>query len=324
MRCTVFSCLLLAAALTFLSVAARAEWITGDEAIMGTAIRVEVWAEDRATGEEAIAAVMAEMHRIDRLMSTYKPDSEISGINARASEEQVVIGRELFDLVARGLQVSELSGGAFDISYASAGHLYDFRAEVRPDQAQLEQAVEAIDYRMIVLDDETLGIRFLRPGMRIDLGGIAKGYAVEQGAMILREHGIAHGLVSAGGDTRILGDRRGKPWMVGIRNPRNRTEVVARMPLVDEAISTSGDYERYFEADGVRYHHIISPSTGKSAGDVFSVTIIGPDATMTDGLSTGVFVLGVEAGLELINSLPDFETVIVDDEGDLHPSDGFM
>lgn len=316
---------LICAALWLPAQLAHAEWISSDEAIMGTAIRVEVWSDDPAVGNEAIAAVIEEMHRIDRLMSTYKPDSEISQVNQNASEQPVVIGQELFDLIGRGIEMSVLTGGAFDISYASAGQLYDFRANVHPDEAQLEEAVEAIDYQSITLDADACAVGFTKPGMRIDLGGIAKGYAVERGATILAEHGIEHGLVSAGGDTRLLGDRKNVPWIVGIRNPRgdDSSAVVARLPLADEAISTSGDYERYFEEDGVRYHHIISPTTGQSASEVRSVTIIGPDATMTDGLSTSVFVMGIEAGLALINTMPAYESVIVDNDGMLHPSDGF-
>ncbi len=172
------------------------------------------------------------------------------------------------------------------------------------------------------LDREARTIRFLKPGMRIDLGGIAKGWAVDRGVEILRRLGIEHAMVNAGGDTRLLGDRRGKPWVVGIRDPRRDGVVVARIPLQDEAISTSGDYERYFEEDGVRYHHILVPGTGKSPDAVRSVTIIGPTATRTDGLSKTVFILGVERGLEFVRRLGDVEAVIVDKDGRVFYSDG--
>jgi thiamine biosynthesis lipoprotein len=158
--------------------------------------------------------------------------------------------------------------------------------------------------------------------VRIDLGGIAKGYAVDRGIAILADRGIRHGTVTAGGDTRILGDRIGRPWVVGIRHPDDRQRVIARIPLEDAALSTSGDYERYFDEDGRRYHHIINPRTGHSAGELRSVTIIGPDATTTDGLSTGVFVLGAERGLALIERLGDVDAVLVTRDGKVLYSSG--
>ncbi|MCH8895665.1 MAG: FAD:protein FMN transferase [Proteobacteria bacterium] len=306
------------------SVVATAEWYTNEQAIMGTVIRTELWSDDPLTAAEAIRLVNEEMHRIDRSMSTYKPDSEISRINRDAAKNPVTISAELLDLIARGIEMSRLTHGAFDITYASVGQLYDYRAGVRPDEKQIAATLPAISYRFVELDLVARTVFFARQGVRIDLGGIAKGYAVERGAGILRAQGIAHGLVSAGGDSRVLGDRRGAPWIVGVRDPRNSDRVVARLPLIDEAISTSGDYERFFEEDGVRYHHIISPATGHSASEVRSVTIIGPDATMTDGLATSVFVMGVDNGLQLIDSLDDFEAVIVDKHGRLHRSGGFL
>ncbi len=306
------------------SAVATAEWYTNEQAIMGTVIRTELWSDDPLTAAEAIRLVNEEMHRIDRSMSTYKPDSEISRINRDAAKEPVRVSAELLDLIARGIEMSRLTHGAFDITYASVGQLYDFRAGVRPDEKQIAATLPAISYRFVELDLVERTVFFARRGVRIDLGGIAKGYAVERGVGILREQGIAHGLVSAGGDSRVLGDRRGAPWIVGVRDPRNSDRVVARLPLIDEAISTSGDYERFFEEDGVRYHHIISPATGHSASEVRSVTIVGPDATMTDGLSTSVFVMGLKDGLQLIDSLDDFEAVIVDQHGKLHRSGGFL
>ena len=301
---------------------ARAEWVSGDRAIMGTAVRVELWHEDPRKGAEMVEEVMNELHRIDALMSTYKEDSEISAVNRDAARSPVRVSDELAKLVVRSLEMSRLTGGAFDVTYASAGYLYDFRARQRPHAGQIEEALEAIDFRLVEVDADHSTIAFRRNGVRIDLGGIAKGYAVERGAAILRRNGIEHGIVTAGGDSRIVGDRRGKPWVVGVRHPRDRQRVITRMPLRDEAISTSGDYERFFEEDGVRYHHIIEPATGRSASAVYSVTIIGPDATMTDGLSTSVFVLGVEAGLSLLEKLPEYEGVIVDNSEAMHYTSG--
>jgi len=302
----------------------HAEWVFDEQAIMGTAVRVELWHDDAAQGRAMIAMVMDDMRRIDAEMSVYKQDSEISRINAHAAEGPVQVSAELAALIARALEFSEITHGAFDITYASVGYLYDYRKHVKPDDAAREKAVQAVDYHNVTVDLPNDTVRFAKAGVRIDLGGIAKGYAVEHGAGLLRERGIEHAIVTAGGDSRIIGDRRGRPWMVGIRDPRNKDGVVTRIPLEDEAISTSGDYERFFEEDGVRYHHILNPKTGKSADLVRSVTIIGPDGTSTDALTKGPFILGWQKGLELIDSLPGFETVIIDKDGGLHYSKGLQ
>jgi thiamine biosynthesis lipoprotein len=301
---------------------ANAEWFQREEAIMGTRVAVELWSEDRALAERAMDAVIAEMRRTDELMSTYKPESQLSQVNAHAHERPVQVDPDIVEVVERSFDVSRLSGGAFDITYASVGYLYDYRAHQKPTDAQIAAALPGVDFRKVQVDREAHTIRFLREGVRIDLGGIAKGYAVDRAVQHLRELGIRHAMVNAGGDTRLLGDRRGKPWMVGIRDPRSAGRVVMRVPLADEAISTSGDYERYFEEDGVLYHHILVPSTGRSARGVRSATVIGPDATLTDGLSTTLFVLGVERGMQLIARLPGVEAVMVDDEGRIFYSDG--
>jgi len=312
----------LAIALLLAAAPARAEWFFREEAIMGTRVAVELWSEDAALATRAMEAVIAEMRRTDALMSTYRPESQLSAVNAHAFERPVTVDPEIIEVVARSFDFSRMSGGAFDVTYASVGYLYDYRAHQRPSGEQVAAALPTIDYRQVQVDRERNTIRFLRPGMRIDLGGIAKGYAVDRSIEMLRELGIEHAMVNAGGDTRLLGDRRGKPWIVGVRDPRNEGRMVTRLPLENEAISTSGDYERYFEEDGVRYHHILVPGTGDVARAVRSATIIGPDATLTDGLSTTVFVLGVERGMELVSRLPGVEAVIVDKDGRIFYSDG--
>jgi len=305
-----------------LSTPVRAEWFQREEAIMGTRVAVELWSEDPALAQRAMDAVIAEMRRTDELMSTYKPQSQLSQVNAHAFERPVQVEEEIIDVVERSLELSKLSGGAFDITYASVGYLYDFRAHQRPTDEQIAEALPGVDYRQVRVDRAARTIRFLREGVRIDLGGIAKGYAVDRSIEHLRALGIQHAMVNAGGDTRLLGDRRGKPWIVGIRDPRNDGRVVTRLPLADEALSTSGDYERYFEEDGVRYHHILVPGTGRSAREVRSATVLGADAITTDGLSTTVFVLGVERGMQLIGRLPGIEAVVVDAQGRIYYSDG--
>ncbi len=302
--------------------AASAEWYEREAAIMGTRIAVEVWHEDAGRAEAAIDAVIAEMHRIDELMSHYKPESQLSRINRDAATAPVKVDAELAGLIARALEFSELSGGAFDITYASVGYLYDYRERRHPSEAQIQAALPAINWRHVVVDREASTVHFLMPGVRIDLGGIAKGYAVDSAVQILRDHGIRNGTVTAGGDSRILGDRRGRPWVVGIRHPDDPNRVIARIPLEDAAISTSGDYERYFDEGGVRYHHIIDPRTGKSPVGVRSVTVIGPNATLTEGLTKSVFVMGPERGLALIDTLDDVDAVVVRSDGRVFYSKG--
>jgi thiamine biosynthesis lipoprotein len=315
-----FSCLVLAGLL--LTTAARAEWYEREEAIMGTRVAVQLWSTDPELAVRAIDAVMDDMRRTDELMSTYKPESQLSQVNAHAFERPVKVDPDIIDVVAKALEYSRLSDGAFDITYASVGYLYDYRAHVHPSQAQIDAALPSVDYRQLKVDRKSNTIRFLKKGMRIDLGGIAKGWAVDRGVEILRGLGIEHAMVNAGGDTRLLGDRLGKPWIVGIRDPRKDHAMVTRIPLQDEAISTSGDYERFFEEDGVRYHHILVPGTGKSPGLVRSVTVIGPTATHTDGLTKPIFILGVERGMEFVRRVKDVEAVIVDNEGRIYYSPG--
>jgi thiamine biosynthesis lipoprotein len=299
-----------------LSSPARAEWVSRvNDGIMGTRIVVELWSDKAEAGERDIDAVMAEMRRIDSDMSTYKSDSEISRVNARAAQGPVKISKELFDLLTTALEYSRLTDGAFDITYASVGFMYDFRARHHPDDKQIAAALPAVNYRHVLLDRATSSVRFSQAGVRIDLGGIAKGYAVDRGIAILQRAGIKHALVSAGGDSRIIGDRFGKPWIVGIRHPDHKDQVIARLPLVDTAISTSGDYERYFDENGVRYHHIIDPRTGHSASAVRSATVLAPTATRTDGLSKTAFVLGAEAAIKIYERLGDVDAILVKPDG---------
>jgi thiamine biosynthesis lipoprotein len=294
---------------------ARAEWMARDEAIMGTRITVELRADNAAKGSAAIDAVMAEMRRIDTLMSHYKPDSELSQINLHAAEAPVQVDRELFDLLKLSLHFSEITDGAFDITYAGVGHLYDYRRHIRPTEAEIQAALPTVNWRNLILDPDKLTVKFAMPGMRIDVGGIGKGYAVDRCIGILQSMGITHALVTAGGDSRIIGDRDGRPWIVGIRHPDDPNKVVTRLPLVDTAMSTSGDYYRFFDEGGVRYHHIIDPHTGHSASRVRSATILGPTATETDGMSKTAFVLGAEKTLEIINRMPKFDAIFITPDG---------
>lgn len=303
---------------------AHADWVRRVvDGVMGTQITVELWADDEQKGEQAIDAVLREMQHIDDSMSTYKPTSEVSQVNAKAANGAMRITKELFDLLVTAKEYSVITDGAFDITYASVGYLYDFRKHIRPDEAQINKALPAVDYRHVILDRNNQTVKFSQKGVRIDLGGIAKGYSVDKGIEVLKSLGFTRAYVSAGGDSRIIGDRFGKPWMVGIRDPRKgEGEVITRIPLVDAAISTSGDYERFFEQDGVRYHHIIDPHTGHSASKVRSATVIGPYATRTDGLSKTAFVLGPEKAMEIYNRIDDIDAIIVKLDGTVIYSKG--
>jgi len=299
-------------------------WYKGEDAIMGTSISVELWSEDKAIAEEAIAAVMGEMHRIDRLMSPHKPDSELSVINRDAFNRPVPVCDEMMRLFLKAAHFSDLSHGTFDITFAAVGRLFDYRTRQRPNVQQLARAREAIGYQHFILNQTDQTVRFAKPEMAIDLGGFAKGHAVDNAARLLKQRGIVHANVSAGGDSRVIGDKRGRPWMIGVRDPRNAEQIVAMLPLIDTSISTSGDYERYFDEDGVRFHHLIDPATGKSPDRLRSVTILAEDGLTTEAFSKIVFISGIEKGLALLDAQNNIDAVIVDADGKLHYSSGLL
>ena len=301
--------------------AALAEWYQQQRDMMGTQISVELWHADTSVAADCSRQVFTEMERINALMSPYLDSSELSFINKNAAIAAVDISEELARLIEKSLYFSEISQGAFDITYASIGYAYDYRKHQQPSDASVTRKLPAIDYHHIELANNK--IRFNNNAVRIDLGGIAKGYAVDRAADIIEQCGIGKAMVSAGGDSRILGDRVGRPWMIGIQHPRDPEGIVLRLALSDSAVSTSGDYERFFIDNGKRVHHIINPSTGRSAVASRSATITGPDAMTTDALSTTVFILGAAKGLALIESLEGIDAIIIDSDGKLHYSSGF-
>lgn len=291
-----------------------ADWHTDEQEKMGTRVEVQLWSDDPAAARTLLDGAMAEFDRIEALMSTYIDSSEMSRVNKHAYDQPQEVSAELFALLQEALRMSELTGGAFDITFDSIGELYDFRAGIKPTEQDIAEQLDTIDYRLVELDEGSSTVTFTAAGVRINLGGIAKGYAVERVIKLLADAGVEHALATAGGDTRLLGDRRDKPWIVGIRDPNDNDAIFTRLALNDEAISTSGDYERFFIEDGKRYHHILRPTDGKPVEGVRSVTVIGPNATMTDGLSTSIFVMGPEAGLAMVAKLPGYEAVVITDE----------
>lgn len=298
----------------------QAAWLSDSRELMGTRVSVELWSEDAAAGQRAIDEVMAEIQRLDEMMNPWNPASELARINREAARGAVVTSPEIIEVIERALFYSRLSQGAFDISFASVGQHYDYRAGTAPDDAAVARDRTNIDYRAILLDVDERSIAYRKPGLQVDLGGIAKGFAVDRGIALLRTHGIQSAVISAGGDSRILGDLGDRPRTIGIRHPRRQDEFVVLIPLADTAISTSGDYERFFMKDGVRFHHILDPGTGRSAQGVQSASVLAAHAIDSDALSTTVFVLGVAAGLELVNRLPGVDAIIIDGDGKLHYS----
>ena len=286
---------------------------------MGTQVSIQLFTQSQDKANYLFKLAMDEFHRIDRMMSPYKTSSEVSKVNQLAQKTEVEIPSDLFKVIQRSLHFSQLTNGAFDITFASAGFKYDYRERKKPNASELTKAVKAIDYRNIQLNKEKKNIRLKGADTVIDLGGIAKGYAVDQVVHLLAQEGVSSGLVTAGGDTRVIGTKQGQPWLVGIKHPRGEGHVIT-MPLAEVSISTSGDYERFFIEDGVRYHHILNPKTGSSVGELISASIIADDSLTADALSTSVFVMGVKAGIELIESLPGISCVLIDRTGKVHYS----
>lgn len=320
---------LFASLLLLASLPLAAAWHNDAQDIMGTRVSVNLWHPEPEQGRKAVAAVMAEMHRIDADYSPYRETSQLSRVNRLAplasAAKPLDIPAELTLILDKSLYYGRLSEGAFDITFASLGRYYDYRAGQKPSTEQEKNLLPAIDYRLVKLDAKASRVYFDHPKVYLDLGGIAKGYAVDRAIAIVQEYGVKHASISAGGDSRLLGNKQGRPWMVGIKNPRSNKDVAITLPLEDCAISTSGDYERYFIDDqGARVHHILNPRTGQSASGIASASVIGPRGFDTDPLSTTVFVLGVERGLALINSLPDFDAVIITTAGKVHYSQGLM
>ena len=306
------------------AISAQAEWYKAEHAIMGTEIALEIWHQNPNRAEVCANQVFTEMRRIDALMSPFKPDSELSQINNLAADQAVVISDELFSLIGESIKYSELSSGAFDITFSSVGYLYDYRLKKHPSNAIINELLPAINYRHLVLDKSKRSIRYAMKGVRIDLGGIAKGYAIDNAVAMLRACGVDNGVVKAGGDSFMIGTRNGRPWMLGVKHPRQENKIVLRLPLSNVAVSTSGDYERFFIEDGNRIHHIISPKTGKSVSENWSVTVIGDSALKTDALSTTLFVMDLKSAMELVDKLKDVDAIIIDANGKMHYSSGLV
>jgi len=325
---TILRCIVVVFYCAYFPLTQAAEWQHFTSTAMTTKLDLEFWFEDQKKAKELSQRVFGEFDRIEAVMTRYGDTSELSTINRLAGRQTLPVSSDLFKVLQSSQQVSALSEGAFDMTFASVGYLYDFRQRQVPTNLEMKQKKKAIDYRHVQLNGKTQTVHFTHPNVKIDLGGIAKGYAVDQGIQILKQAGVQFARLSAGGDMRLLGDKKGKPWIVGIKDPRatlKKNNNVVALPLSEVSISTSGDYERFFIDDnGERIHHIISPKTGRSVSGVQSVSVIGPDTMTTDGLSTAIFVLGVKKGLALVNRLEDIDVIIIDAHRQLHFSEGLM
>ena len=293
---------------------------------MGSELHVMIWTADQAGATLASDGVFREFDRLDALMTVWRDDSEIARLNRAAGEHAVPIGPEVREVLRVARQVSEWTGGKFDVTFGALSGLWKFdhdQDNVIPDRAEVLKRLAFIDYRALVVDEGS-GTAFLKKkGMRAHLGGIGKGYAVDRGVAILRQRGFHDFMVQAGGDMFVAGRRGDRPWRVGIRDPRGPADKsFAALDLTEGTFSTSGDYERFFMKDGRRYHHILDPDLGEPATSCRSVTIVAGNATLTDALTTGVFVLGPTPGMALIERLPHVEGVIVTSANEILISSG--
>jgi FAD:protein FMN transferase len=306
--------------------APAAQLISESRVSMGSTLVLTAWASDKRAIAAAFGEVFAEFARLEQLMSTWISDSDVSRINRAAGVERVHVSAEVREVLKTARQMSEWTGGKFDVTFGALSGLWKFdhdQDNVIPDIQEVRRRVALIDYRAIQLD-EAAGTVFLpRRGMSIHLGGIGKGYAIDRGAAILRARGLRDFMIQSGGDMYVAGNKDGRPWRLAIQDPRGAPNTaLAELALSDGTFSTSGDYERYFLKNGRRYHHILDPATGEPARGTRSVTIVSNRAVFADGLSTGVFVMGPDAGMNLIERLPEVEGVIVSDTGDIRVSTG--
>lgn len=302
-----------------------AQWREYNHVAMTTPINLVFWELHEQKANLIAKQVFQKFDSIEQDMSRYIADSELSLVNQTAAKQSVLVSASLFEVLSAAMNISRLSEGAFDITFASVGYLYDYRQKLQPSESAIQSGIHSVNYRYVHLDPKYKSVSFEVEGVMLDLGGIAKGYAVDQGIGVLQDHAIKNAHLSAGGDMRLLGDKMGKPWIIGIRNPRVEGKQSLIMPLSDTAISTSGDYERFFINDtGERIHHILSPKTGKPVKGLQSVSVLAADATTSDGLSTAIFVLGLEKGLALVNRLNGIDAVLIDEQGKVHYSEGLI
>ena len=297
---------------------------------MGTVFETTIYAPDKYVAEKTFNEVIQEINRLDYLMSNYKKESVLSELNRNASAEPAACNKELVGVIEQSLQYSNITDGAFDITIGPLMKEWGFfKKKGRiPGKEELESALESVSYKNIIIEEKTIKslakklvtvktVFFKNPGTQIDLGGIGKGYAVDRAISVLKQNGISSALINFAGNIYTFGTPPGKDsWVIGLQHPRKSEGLLGTFEIRDKAVSTSGDYEKFFTIEGKRYSHIIDPRTGNPVKGIVSVTIVTGNATRADALSTGVFVLGLEKGMNLIEQLPDVEGIIVYEDTD--------
>ena len=292
--------------------------------LMGCRFEITTVAESDSIAWTALEAGVAEISRIEKIISSWDPTSQTSAINFQAGISAVEVSEELYDLIYRSKKIAQLSDGAFDISFASMDRIWTFDKEEHslPDEDVVNSARENIDYNKIILNPENHSVFLEKKGMKIGFGAIGKGFAANKAKALMESiPGVIGGVVNASGDLIAWGkNQESEYWNIQIANPKNKTKSLGNIELKNRAIVTSGDYEKYFTSQGIRYAHIIDPRTGYPTNGLKSVTVIRPDAELADALATTVFVLGLEDGIFLINKLNDVECIIVSEDNSLHYS----
>lgn len=294
--------------------------------LMGSRFDLTVVGDSEEWANEKIDLAIAEIRRIEALISTWQEHSEASKINQQAGVQPVKVREELFQLIERSIKVSDLTNGAFDITFGGLDKKiwrFDGSLTSLPDSATAAQSIRLINYRNIILDKGELTVFLKEKGMRIGFGAIGKGYTAEKVKGLLKGEGVSSGIVNAGGDLTAWGTQaNGKPWTVGIADPRVQNRAFSWLTIDNQAVVTSGNYEKYVIIDGKKYSHIVDPRTGYPVCGLQSVTILCSNAELADALATAVYVMGANKGLELINQLNGVECIIVDEEGALMTSGG--
>ena len=290
---------------------------------MGSRFDITVVANDSVSGHKYIDLAVAEISRIENLISSWNFKSQTSLINKNAGVSPVQVDPELFGLIKRCTQISKLTDGAFDISYASMDKIWKFDGSMQqmPDSSLIKASVEKVGYHNIILDSANNSIFLKLEGMKIGFGAIGKGYAADKAKALLMFKGVSAGIINASGDMNSWGVQPdGQPWQVAITNPLNKNKAFALLPLNNNAVVTSGNYEKYLILNGKRYSHIIDPRTGHPSFGISSVTIFAPSGELADAMATSVFVMGKDVGIDRINQIPKVECIIIDDEGQISTS----
>ena len=300
------------------------ESVTRTLKLMGSRFDLTVVAENETEGNRYIDMAVEEISRIEKMISSWDDQSQTAEIIRNAGLQPVKVSPELFSLIQRCVKISEITDGAFDITYASMDRIWKFDGtmEKLPSEEEIKNSVSKVGYRNIVLDPEAGTVFLKNKGMKIGFGAIGKGYAADKAKQLLISQGAEAGIINASGDLTTWGTKPdGSPWMVGITNPLNKNKVFSWFPLDNSSVVTSGNYEKFVEFNGVRYTHIIDPRTGWPVKGLTSVSIFAPKAELADALATSVFVMGKDAGLDFVNQLPDIECIIVDGQGKITTSE---